>query len=340
MAFPFHVMRGPDVAELLAADRPGIVELVRETYLAHHDGATVNPSSHFLRFPDDPAARIIALPAALRGTDAAGPPGVAGIKWIASFPGNVERNLPRASAVLVLNDLSTGYPFAVLEAAAISAARTAASAALAAEALHGSRAAAKVAVVGAGVIARTVLDFLHAQRWRIDGVAVYDAVPEYADRLASYADGLGWPGTVADKLGDAVDGADVVVLATTAATPYILDPGAFVAGQTVLNLSLRDIGPELIAAAHNVLDDVEHCLTAGTSPHLAAQAYGHREFVDGTIAELLRGQLDITAAKPRIFSPFGLGVLDLAVGLRVFRAGLAAGRCLAVADFYATVERW
>src|SRR5262249_5573408 len=156
---------------------------VRETYLAHHRGATVNPNSYFLRFPDRPEARIIALPAALQPDG--GGEGVAGLKWIGSFPGNLARNIPRASAVLLLNDLETGYPFACLEAAQISAARTAASAVLGAEQLHGSRTAARLAVVGAGVISRNVLEFFRALDWEFGEIAVHDTVAEYAKKSAA-----------------------------------------------------------------------------------------------------------------------------------------------------------
>ena len=47
-----------------------------------------------------------------------------------------------------------------------------------------------------------------------------------------------------------------------------LDPNTFKAGQVVLNISLRDIAPEIILNACNVFDDVEHCMKANTSPHL------------------------------------------------------------------------
>jgi ornithine cyclodeaminase len=333
--FSFHVMSGKDVRAVIDASRPEIFTRVRNTYLAHHRGATINPNSYFLRFPEKPDARIIALPAALRENG-----GLAGIKWIGSFPGNVASNIPRASAVLVLNDFETGYPFAVLEAAQISAARTAASAVLGAEALHGSRTAGKVAVIGAGVISRAVLDFFRALDWSIDSVAVHDKVDQYAKKAAAYADSLGYPGSTCDTLADALDGADIVVLATTAAAPYIEDEGAFAPGQTVLNISLRDIGPDLIAVSHNIVDDVDHCLNAGTSPHLAVQKFEHRDFIDGTIAQLLLGEVSLTPDKPRVFSPFGLGVLDLAVGQEIFDSGLASGQVQAVPDFFAEVERW
>lgn len=333
--FTFHVLGGNEVRAAIDKTRPEIFDRVRETYLVHHRGETVNPNSYFLRFPDKPRARIIALPAALPGPD-----GVAGIKWIGSFPDNVPLNIPRASAVLVLNDLDTGYPFACLEASQISAARTAASAVLGAEALQGSRAARRVAVIGAGVISRTVVEFLDALGWSVGEIVVFDRVSAYAENAVRHASRLGYRGSVASSLEDAVVDSDLVVFATTAAEPYLLDPELLAPGQNVLNISLRDLGPEVIASAHNILDDIEHCLNAGTSPHLAVQAYGHRDFIDGTLAQLLLGEITLGQAKPRVFSPFGLGVLDLAVGVDILRSGMESGAAVAIPDFFAELERW
>lgn len=333
--FPFHVLSGPTIRALIESSREDVYDCVRETYLAHHRGESVNPDSYFLRFPERSADRIIALPSALLGPDA-----VAGIKWIGSFPANIEHNIPRASAVLVLNELETGHPFACLEAAQISAARTAASAVLGARLLHGSRQVGKAAVVGAGVISRTVLEFWKALGWSFDQIDVYDRNDAYARKSSAYAEELGYRCAPAASLADAVAGAEIVLLATTASEPYITDPGLLAAGQTVLNISLRDLGPEVIASSYNILDDVEHCLKAGTSPHLAVQHYGHRDFITGTIAQVILGEAGVGADRPRIFSPFGLGVLDLAVGRRLYHTAADLGLLTEIPDFFAEVERW
>ena len=331
----FNVVGGTVVRELIANARPEIVEVVRSTYLTHHAGDTVNPNSYFLRFPDKPNARIIALPAYLGGKDS-----VAGIKWIGSFPDNVQHNLPRASAVLLLNDYETGYPFACLEASQISAARTAASAVLAAEELTGGRTAAKIAVVGSGVIARNIVDFFLDQQWQVGEFAVYDMVAEYAGQLTGYLERAGRTASVAPTLAEATRDADVVVLATTAANPYISGADAFAPGQVVLNVSLRDIDPDVILGAHNVLDDIDHCLTANTSPHLAEQQVGHRDFIDGTLAQLMSKEIELSTDKPLIFSPFGLGVLDLAVGVHVLQRAIQQNRVVAIDGFFGETERW
>ena len=125
---PFAVISGGQVQRVLQGREKEIVELVEATYRLHGAGDSVNPPSYFLRFPDRPSSRIIALPASIGG-----PTQVDGLKWISSFPENVAAGIPRASAVLILNDHDTGYPFACLESSIISATRTAASAALAAD---------------------------------------------------------------------------------------------------------------------------------------------------------------------------------------------------------------
>jgi ornithine cyclodeaminase len=89
---------------------------------------------------------------------------------------------------------------------------------------------------------------------------------------------------------------------------------------TVLHLSLRDLAPEIILAAQNVVDDVDHCLKAHTSLHLAEQLTGTREFVSGNVAALIRGHIEPDRTRARIFSPFGMGVLDLAVARTILQS--------------------
>src|SRR5256884_9375820 len=166
MDFQLSIINGKTVSDVIRGHRQECVDVVEHAYLAHAKGQSINPHSYFLRFPEKPDCRIIALPAFLGdGFE------VAGLKWIASYPGNVQRGFPRASAVLVLNSYETGYPYAILESSIVSAARTAASAVLAAHWLSGqSRRAHSLGIVGTGVIARDVYDFLVATGWAIEGV--------------------------------------------------------------------------------------------------------------------------------------------------------------------------
>jgi ornithine cyclodeaminase/alanine dehydrogenase-like protein (mu-crystallin family) len=87
-----------------------------------------------------------------------------GIKWISSFPGNHLQKLPRASAVIILNDMNTGFPYACIEGSRISAARTAASAALGARLLHRRNEGQRLGVIGCGLISGQILSYL-LQRW-------------------------------------------------------------------------------------------------------------------------------------------------------------------------------
>ncbi|MDT7659504.1 MAG: hypothetical protein QOF38_4219, partial [Pseudonocardiales bacterium] len=179
---PFAVISGGQVQRALRGRENQVMKLVEDTYRVHGAGDSVNPPSYFLRFPDRPTSRIIALPASIGGQVR-----VDGLKWISSFPGNVAAGIPRASAVLILNDHDTGYPFACLESSIISATRTAASAALAADRLsRGRPRPRRVGFFGVGLIARYIHTFLAGTGWSFDEIGVHDLSTDSAAGFRDY----------------------------------------------------------------------------------------------------------------------------------------------------------
>ncbi|TLY31240.1 MAG: 2,3-diaminopropionate biosynthesis protein SbnB [Ignavibacteria bacterium] len=331
------MINGKTVFDIIRSHRAECIDVVRDAYLAHADGHAVNPDSNFLRFPEKPDCRIIALPAYLgNGFD------VAGLKWIASYPGNVGRGFPRASAVLVLNSYETGYPFAILESSIISAARTAASAVLAAYWLKGqSRRARALGIVGTGFIARYVYDFLVDTGWEIDEVHLYDTSRAESEKFKTSAcrPEQHHNVTVAPDVAQLLRASDLIVFTTVASAPYIADASLFRHNPVVLHISLRDLAPEILLTSQNVVDDVEHVMKANTSPHLAEQQTGNRSFVTGTLADIMLGSRLVNRSHPVIFSPFGMGILDLAVGKWVYDQAVAAGRDQRLTDFFYEIVR-
>ena len=337
MGFELSIINGQTVFDIISGRRDTCIEVVRHAYLAHADGKTVNPDSHFLRFPEKPDCRIIALPAYLGNGFR-----VAGLKWIASYPGNVRRGIPRASAVLVLNDYETGYPFAILESSIISAARTAASAVLAAYWLNGrSRRTQGLGIVGTGFIARYVYDFLVDTGWEIEDVRLFDSSPPASAAFRDAACRFDRHRTVAiaPDVAGLVRECDLIVFTTVAPAPHVHDAGLFEHNPVVLHLSLRDLAPETLLSSQNVVDDVEHVMKANTSPHLAEQETGSRSFVTGTLTDIMLERRSVDRSRPVIFSPFGMGILDLAVGKWVYDRAVAAGQEVRLSDFFYEVVR-
>ena len=333
----FAVISGAQVQQALQGQEKQIVELVEATYRLHGAGDSVNPPSYFLRFPDRPSSRIIALPASIGG-----PSRVDGLKWISSFPENVAAGVPRASAVLILNDHHTGYPFACLESSIISATRTAASAALAADWLsRGRPRPTRVGFVGTGLIARYIHTFLAGTGWSFDEIGVHDLSVESADGFRGYLEQVGTAGRVSvyDTAEGVIRSSDLVVFATVAAQPHVKEVSWFGHNPVVLHVSLRDLAPQILLASTNIVDDVEHCLKANTSPHLVEQLTGNRDFLAGTLDEVMAGRVSVPADRPVIFSPFGLGVLDLAVGKYVYDQVASTGDLQVIEDFFHELRR-
>ena len=142
-----------------------------------------------------------------------------------------------------------------------------------------------------------------------------------------------------DNAEQLIRSSDLIVFATIAAQPYISDLSWFEHNPLVLHISLRDLTPQILLASTNIVDDIEHCLKASTSPHLAEQLTGNRDFLHGTLDDVIAGRVTPPAGQPLVFSPFGLGVLDLAVGKHVYDQLNRSGQLHNIDDFFHELRR-
>lgn len=201
-----------------------------------------NHNSHgiLISFPDEPQfpnmpkngpdRRFMAMTTYLGGRFH-----VAGEKWYGSNKANLEKGLPRSILMVMLNDVDTGAPLALMSANLISAIRTGAIPGVGAKYL--AREDAKTcALIAAGVISRTCFMSLIDSRPGIETVRIYDVFPEPAERLASFIRET-YPTVknveICSSVEDAVRGADIVnVAASGKVYPRIeeewLKPGVFV----------------------------------------------------------------------------------------------------------------
>jgi ornithine cyclodeaminase len=225
-----------------------------------------------------------------------------------------------------------------MEGSIISTKRTAASAALAARALNGKTMIESVGVIGCGLINLEIQRFLLSQFPSISKLHLFDL---RADRAARFKRACRerFPHVgveVAPSVERVLRSAPLISLATTATRPYITDLSGLSAGGTVLNISLRDLAPEVILGCDNIVDDIDHACRAQTSVHLAEQLSGTRDFVRCALAEITSGRVPARRdeGSVAVFSPFGLGVLDVAVGEFVYRRAIREGKGKQIDSFF------
>ncbi|MUK29129.1 2,3-diaminopropionate biosynthesis protein SbnB [Aliivibrio fischeri] len=307
----FKVIGATTIKKWLEKNTFDMITTVEKVYAQFKVGDTVCPDSYFLRFPTAPNNRIIALPASIESGDK-----VSGIKWIASYPDNVSDGLDRASATIILNSKSTGYPIACLEGSLISAYRTACCAVVGAKYLHDGKKIESLAIVGAGLIASTTIKVLQNLNWEIKKIKIIDLSIDRAEHLKSKV--LNSNVEVSTDISD-IKNSDMILFTTSAIEPYVHDVKLFEHNPTVIHLSLRDLSTSIIKASQNFSDNEDHAIKAKTSLHLTEIEEGNRKFMNGDIVDLINKTIKPDFNKTRIFSPFGMGILDISIGYKLYQ---------------------
>jgi alanine dehydrogenase len=275
---------------------------VRDAFVAHARGEwTMQPKLYVTNYP---AGDFRAMPA-LGG-------GHALLKWVTSFPGNPERGLPTVSGLVVLSDASTGLVEALLDAGAVTALRTGAAAALAAETLGVRNGTASV--IGVGVNGRAAARNLHALGRQI---LLWDVDREQARAVAS-AVGVGVAATQEEALS-----ADVVVTVTPG-KQILLAEGSLRPGQHVSLMGADGPGKAEIAVGEIrrtriFCDEWEQASHGGElAAAVDAGAIGRDDVTE--LGAVLTGEAEgrRSADEITIFDSTGLAIQDLAIAIAAF----------------------
>ena len=318
-----------DVIRAGALDMARAIDRVELALSLLESGDVVDPPKSVLRWSEDPEiesvrGRINFLSAYLGGDINS-----VGMKWIASFPSNRAREIPRATALIILNDPATGVPVALMEGSIISAVRTGAMTGVAAK--HLARPdTASIGIIGTGVQSRTQLLALCAVLENIREVKIFNRTRETAIRFATEMElRTGKRITIVDNPEDAVRGLDLALVATTAHRPLM--KGAWLSpGMLTVQFSGHECDFEVIRRADKIV-----CDQWETVKHrgITTPAIMHQEGLleDGQIYADL-GEI-VTVKKPGRESPdelihfaaIGLGVNDVAVASMIFETATKMG---------------
>jgi alanine dehydrogenase len=299
-----------DHAAVLGAVSPAeAIERVRDGFVRYASGEWTMPPKLYLDAP--PNGDFRAMPA--RGS------GLAILKWVTSFPGNPGKGLPVVMGTVNVSDAETGEPVALVDVRAVTALRTGAVAAVAAQELAREDAR-TVGIVGCGVHGTWAARCLAAAEYG-PGIC-FDPDPDSAGALAGE---LGWEaGSREDALA-----CDVVTCVTPGNEPVVtgadLRPGLHLNMLGADGPGKAEADPEAVARCELFCDEWDQARHGGElTEAVEAGLVRHDQVTE--LGEVLTGMAPGRSSEQAVtlFDSTGLAIQDLAICnalLEAHRAG-------------------
>lgn len=302
---------GPTVEETIS--------LIRDTLIAHGKKEYEMPAKIGIHPWED--VFFHAMPAYVPGSKACG------CKWIECFPRNPRQyDLPQTTGLQIMNDITTGVPYAVMDCTWLTAMRTPAVTALAAAALHPG--AKSFGMFGCGVQGINHVRYIVKTLPGLERIYIYDKYPEAMDRLISaVADEVDVPIVKASSIEEVCKSCEVLSSATfIVREPMSLAKKEWVSkGQTILPCDLNTFwAPEISLEADKYFVDSieEHELFAGMGyfpaglPEVKAQT-----------GEILAGLAQGRTGSDELIvcSNIGISVCDVVMGRAIYDKAMKLG---------------
>ena len=357
MDIRFRLLTERDVRAVLTMD--DLIAVMGSALQRFSTGRVDQPVRPTVAIADD--AFFAAMPAFVRGASLSGElsaglsgerhdaPGAAlGAKLVTVFGSNAARGLDTHLATIVLLDPETGALLALLDGRYITEARTAAVSAVSSR-LLARTAASSLAIIGTGVQARSHLEAL-SRVHQLRQVTVWSPNKLHRDQFVTHARTAAGTNPVqtgvsqrsgpviraVDHPGEAVVGADIIVLVTSSATPVLengwVKPGAHVISVGACRPTQREMDPALVARGRLFVDsraaalvesgDVAMGMQEGrfTAAHIVAEL---GELVEAGTASGPTGRAN--DSEITIFKSLGMAVEDVTAADLAYRRAVERG---------------
>jgi alanine dehydrogenase len=257
-------------------------------------------------------------------------PRAVGTKLVTVFPSNHEKGLPSHLATIVLLDPDTGALLALLDGRYITEARTAAVSAVSAD-LLALPDAATLAILGSGVQAHSHLEALACVR-RLADVRAWSPTESHRAAFVRKVARDGLRIRAAASARDAVDGADLIVVATASTTPVLesawVPDGAHICAIGACRPTHRELQAALVARSRVFVDSTLGALAEAGDIVMAIQEGAIApEHIAGELGALVSGTVAGRQAPGQVtlFKSLGMAVEDVAAARLAYTRASAAG---------------
>jgi ornithine cyclodeaminase len=339
----FLYLQQEDCIKAGGLDMKGTFKATARSFFLHGKGDYIMPEKPVVRWggpeTEETIGRIMSMPSWLGGLDYAeelkardmiGPVNAPGIKYIPSRPHNPQKyDLPRANAIIIINNMETLMPDCIMDGTLVSAMRTGAASGVAAQFLANPDS--KVmGLVGASVQGQTQTLALKLGAPKLEICKVYDINPKMCETFAAkMKDQVDMEIKIVNSHEEAIRDSDIISTATIASEPYI-NGEWYKEGAFHVEISFWDTPLEALKYMDMIVVDdwfqVKHH-GADVSWRAVRDGIIPESHILGNLGEIVVGdKLGREDRKQKIlFNPIGLGIHDLSEAHRIFQNAVAQG---------------
>ncbi|MDA7952101.1 MAG: ornithine cyclodeaminase family protein [Pirellulaceae bacterium] len=293
-----ETLRAADSADLLGALRKAFTGSISTPPRAHYT----------ISNPDAADGTLLIMPAWQKSHHI-------GVKMVTVFPDNPHKNIPTVTGVYLLASATTGEPVALINAPALTAVRTAAVSALAADILA-PKDAKNFLMIGTGTLSPHMVR-AHCKVRNYESVTISGRNTSKVRKVVDELSSGGLPARPCKNLVTAIENADVISCATTSTDPVIL--GKYITPKSHIDLvgsfrpDMREGDDTLMERAGIVMVDTKQALheSGDLVEPIASGILKGTDIIE--LESAIRKPPQRTADSPTVFKSVGTALADLAV---------------------------